>query len=44
VLLLPAITAAKADLTDHVDTGLWQPTHVFGGLIETTRAELQAGP
>jgi DNA primase len=44
VLLLPAITAPKADLTDHVEAGLWDPTHVFGGLIDATRAELEAGP
>jgi hypothetical protein len=44
VLLLPATTAAKADLTDHVEAGLWQPTHVFGGLIEASRQQLQAGP
>jgi hypothetical protein len=44
VLLLPATTAAKADLTDHVEAGLWQPAHVFGGLIEASRSELEAGP
>jgi hypothetical protein len=44
VLLLPATTAAKADLTDHVDAGLWRPAHVFGGLIETSPDELEAGP
>ena len=44
VLLLPAVTAPKADLTDHVEAGLWQPTQVFGGLIEGCRAELAAGP
>jgi hypothetical protein len=44
VLLLPGITAVKADLTDHVEAGLWQPTHVFGGLIEASRHQLQAGP
>ena len=44
VLLLPALTAPKADLTDHVEAGLWQPTQVFGGLIEAGRAELAAGP
>jgi len=43
VLLLPAITAAKADLTDHVDAGLWKPTPVFGGLIQATRDELRVG-
>jgi hypothetical protein len=44
VLLLPAITAAKSDLTDHIDAGLWQPTDVFGGLITVSRDELAAGP
>jgi hypothetical protein len=44
VLLLPGVTAPKADLTDHVDAGLWQSAHVFGGLIEGSRDELEAGP
>jgi hypothetical protein len=44
VLLLPGITAPKADLTDHVEAGLWQPAHIFGGLIEGSRDELEAGP
>jgi hypothetical protein len=44
VLLLPAIIAPKADLTDHVEAGLWQPAHVFGGLIEVSRDALEAGP
>ena len=44
VLLLPATTAAKADLTDHVDAGLWRPAHLFGGLIQATPDELEAGP
>ena len=42
VLLLPAITAPKADLTDHVEAGLWQSAHVFGGLIEASRQELES--
>jgi hypothetical protein len=42
VLLLPAITAPKADLTDHVEAGLWQPADVFGGLIEASRQELES--
>jgi hypothetical protein len=42
-LLLPAVVKPKSDLTDHVDAGLWQPTHLFGGLIEATRDELAAG-
>jgi hypothetical protein len=41
VLLLPATTAPKADLADHVDAGLWKPADVFGGLIEASRAELE---
>jgi DNA primase len=44
VLLLPAPTAAKSDLTDHVDAGLWQPTHLFGGLIAVSPDDLEAGP
>lgn len=44
VLLAPAVTAPKSDLTDHVDAGLWQHTHLFGGLITLYRDELAAGP
>jgi hypothetical protein len=43
-LLLPATTAAKSDLTDHVDAGLWRPAHVFGGLLTISRNDLEAGP
>jgi hypothetical protein len=42
VLLLPATTAPKSDLTDHVAAGLWQPAHVFGGLIMASRDELES--
>jgi hypothetical protein len=42
VLLLPATTAPKSDLTDHVAAGLWQPAHVFGGLIVASRDELES--
>jgi len=44
VLLLPAVTAPKSDLTDHVEAGLWQPSQVFGGLIQASPDELAAGP
>lgn len=44
VLLLPAVHTAKADLTDHVDAGLWQPTDVFGGLVVASRDDLEGGP
>jgi hypothetical protein len=37
VFLLPNITAAKADLTDHVAAGRWNPALTFGGLVQTTR-------
>jgi DNA primase len=42
VLLLPATTAPKSDLTDHVEAGLWQPSDVFGGLIVASRDELES--
>lgn len=41
VFLLPAITEPKADLTDHVDAGLWRSEDPFGGLILTSRAQLE---
>jgi len=41
VLLLPASTEAKADLTDHVRAGLWDPTDDFGGLLQVTRDQLE---
>jgi hypothetical protein len=40
-VLLPAVTAHKADLTDHVHAGLWNAEHPFGGLIEASVAELE---
>jgi hypothetical protein len=40
-VLLPAMTRHKADLTDHVTAGLWDAGHAFGGLIETSVAELE---
>ncbi|CQD24264.1 hypothetical protein BN1232_06131 [Mycobacterium lentiflavum] len=41
VLLLPAITEPKADLTDHVNAGLWKPGEPFGGLTIASRAQLE---
>lgn len=40
VLLLPAIDGDKADVTDHVNAGLWERNDPFGGLTAITRAEL----
>lgn len=40
-VLLPAVTTRKADLTDHVNAGLWDASHAFGGLTETSVAELE---
>lgn len=42
VLLLPAVDADKADLTDHIQAGLWQDDDLFGGLLEVTVTDLQA--
>jgi hypothetical protein len=40
VLLVPAIKADKADVTDHVNAGLWDRHDPFGGLTVITPAEL----
>ncbi|BBZ38816.1 toprim domain-containing protein [Mycobacterium conspicuum] len=40
VLLMPAIEVDKADATDHVNAGLWDPSDPFGGLTVLTPAEL----
>lgn len=40
-VLLPAVSQHKADLTDHVTAGLWDAGQPFGGLIETSVAELE---
>ncbi|HUO37743.1 MAG TPA: hypothetical protein VMU34_07865 [Mycobacterium sp.] len=42
VLLMPAIDADKADVTDHVDAGLWDRNDPFGGFTVITPAELHA--
>ena len=34
---LPPLDQPKADLTDHVEAGLWNPDQAFGGLVETSR-------
>lgn len=41
-MLLAALEADKADLTDHVEAGLWKPAQPFGGLVEVTPADLDA--
>jgi hypothetical protein len=40
-VLLPAVTEHKADLTDHITAGRWDDGQPFGGLIETSVAELE---
>ena len=40
-VLLPAVTEHKADLTDHITAGRWDAGQPFGGLIETSVAELE---
>lgn len=42
VILLAAIDEAKADLTDHVQAGLWDRSAQFGGLVVMTGDELDA--
>ncbi len=40
-ILLPAATAAKADLTDHVTEGHWDSTAEFGGLLPISPEQAQ---
>jgi DNA primase len=40
-VLLPAVTEHKADLTDHITAGRWDAGQPFGGLIQTSVAELE---
>jgi hypothetical protein len=40
VLLLPAIETDKADVTDHVNAGLWERSDPFGGFTVLAPAEL----
>lgn len=42
VLLTPAIEVDKADVTDHVNSGLWERSDLFGGFTIITPAELYA--
>lgn len=42
VVLLAGLEVDKADLTDHVEAGLWKPAQPFGGLVEVTPADLDA--
>lgn len=41
-VLLPALQVDKADLTDHVNAGLWRPAEPFGGLLTVTIRDLHA--
>ncbi|AFV14899.1 hypothetical protein OEM_p101190 (plasmid) [Mycobacterium intracellulare subsp. yongonense 05-1390] len=40
VVLLPALDVEKADVTDHVNAGLWNRAEPFGGLAVITATEL----
>jgi hypothetical protein len=42
VILLAALETHKADVTDHVDHGLWRAEEPFGGLVEVSIVELHA--
>ena len=42
VVLLAALDSDKADVTDHVNAGLWRPDEPFGGLIEVSIFDLRA--
>jgi Major Facilitator Superfamily len=42
VVLLAALDSDKADVTDHVNAGLWRPEQPFGGLVEVSIFDLQA--
>jgi hypothetical protein len=41
-LLIPAVEVDKADVTDHVNAGLWNRSDPFGGLTVITPADLHA--
>ena len=42
VVLVAGLDSHKADVTDHVNAGLWKPDEPFGGLVEVTISDLQA--
>ena len=42
VVLVAGLDSHKADATDHVEAGLWNPDEPFGGLVEVTISDLQA--
>ncbi|MCV7093330.1 toprim domain-containing protein [Mycobacterium interjectum] len=42
VLLMPGIEVDKADVTDHVNAGLWDRSDPFGGFTTITPADLHA--
>jgi DNA primase len=42
VVLMAGLDSDKADVTDHVNAGLWRADEPFGGLIEVSHADLQA--
>ena len=42
IVLVAGLDSHKADATDHVEAGLWNPDEPFGGLAEVTISDLQA--
>jgi hypothetical protein len=42
IVLLAALDFDKADVTDHVNAGLWRPEEPFGGLVEVSIFDLHA--
>ena len=42
VVLVAGVDSHKADVTDHVNAGLWKPDELFGGLVEVTVTDLHA--
>ena len=41
-VLLPGLQADKADVTDHVEAGLWRAGEPFGGLVQITVDDVHA--
>jgi hypothetical protein len=41
-VLVSAVDSHKADVTDHVEAGLWKPDEPFGALVEVTISDLPA--
>ena len=42
IVLVAGLDSHKADATDHVEAGLWNPDEPFGGLVNVTISDLQA--